>query len=74
MKITCKACGKEFDAVPVPQTQSGTSVASDNSQYFAVNTKKTGTNEDLNNYTHLLTAPEKFINYKKNNEVEGFEC
>jgi len=31
LKITCKSCGKEFDAVPVPQTPSGTSVASDNS-------------------------------------------
>lgn len=51
-----------------------TKVASNNSPYFAVNTKKTGTNEDLNSYTHLLTTPEKFINYKKNNEVEGFEC
>ena len=51
-----------------------TKVASNNSPYFAVNTKKTGTNEDLNSYTHLLTTPEKFINYKKNNDIEGFEC
>jgi hypothetical protein len=51
-----------------------TKVGQNNSQYFAVNTKKTGTREDLNSYTHLLTTPEKFINYKKNNEVEGFEC
>ena len=51
-----------------------TKVGRNNSQYFAVNTKKTGTNEDLNSYTHLLTTPEKFINYKKNNDIEGFEC
>ena len=51
-----------------------TKVGQNTSQYSAVNTKKTGTNEDLNSYTHLLTTPEKFINYKKNNEVEGFEC
>ena len=51
-----------------------TKVGRNNSPYFAVNTKKTGTNEDLNSYTHLLTTPEKFINYKKNNDIEGFEC
>ena len=51
-----------------------TKVSSNNSPYFAVNTKKTGTNEDLNSYTHLLITPEKFINYKKNNDIEGFEC
>ena len=51
-----------------------TKVALNNSLYFSVNTKKTGTNEDLNSYTHLLTTPEKFINYKKNNDIEGFEC